>query len=362
MKTEIHVKRSAIDSARAVQAPLSAPAEGEVLFAVDKFALTANNISYAVAGDMIGYWNFFPASDDWGIVPVWGFADAVDSRVDAVPVGTRIWGFLPMASHVVMQPTKVGPSAFVDGAAHRRALPGLYNRYAITDGDAAELRALEDERCALFPLTTTSFVLFDWLDDYDFFGARQVLIGSSSSKTGFGLADILHANAADRIRVVGLTSPRNADFVRALGSCDAVVTYDAIATLDPSIPAAFIDMSGAADVVTAVHRHFGDNLKVSSSVGVTHWQSARPSDPLPGAAPTFFFAPAQIEKREQEWGPGEMLRRANVENARIARKMAGMLTITHARGADAVVAAYGRMARGETPPSEVVMLSLRAER
>lgn len=34
--------------------------DNEVLLKVDKFALTANNISYGIAGDDLGYWRFFP--------------------------------------------------------------------------------------------------------------------------------------------------------------------------------------------------------------------------------------------------------------------------------------------------------------
>ena len=45
---------------------LPALADGQVRFGVDRFAFTANNISYALAGDMLGYWRFFPAPDGWG--------------------------------------------------------------------------------------------------------------------------------------------------------------------------------------------------------------------------------------------------------------------------------------------------------
>ena len=43
---------------------------GQVLFRVDRFAFTANNISYALAGDMLGYWRFFPTVEGWGRLPV----------------------------------------------------------------------------------------------------------------------------------------------------------------------------------------------------------------------------------------------------------------------------------------------------
>src|SRR3712207_7802692 len=50
------------------------------LFRSDRFGLTANNVTYAVMGDAIGYWSLFPASEDgWGRVPVWGYGDVVAS-------------------------------------------------------------------------------------------------------------------------------------------------------------------------------------------------------------------------------------------------------------------------------------------
>jgi len=52
--------------------------QGQILLRVDKFAFTANNISYAVLGDRMAYWKFFPAtSAEWGRLPVWGFAAAI---------------------------------------------------------------------------------------------------------------------------------------------------------------------------------------------------------------------------------------------------------------------------------------------
>ena len=42
---------------------------GEALLRVDTFGLTANNVTYAVMGEAMSYWNFFPAADGWGRVP-----------------------------------------------------------------------------------------------------------------------------------------------------------------------------------------------------------------------------------------------------------------------------------------------------
>ena len=52
--------------------------EGEIAVKIERFAFTVNNITYGVAGDTMGYWQFFPSSDDpteeWGCIPMWGFA------------------------------------------------------------------------------------------------------------------------------------------------------------------------------------------------------------------------------------------------------------------------------------------------
>ena len=59
-----------LEDLRFTEAELPAAlAADQVLLAVDRFALTANNITYALTGDMLGYWTFFPADDGWGRIP-----------------------------------------------------------------------------------------------------------------------------------------------------------------------------------------------------------------------------------------------------------------------------------------------------
>ena len=43
--------------------------EGEVLLAVDKFGLTANNVTYVALGELMSYWNFFLAPRARGSFP-----------------------------------------------------------------------------------------------------------------------------------------------------------------------------------------------------------------------------------------------------------------------------------------------------
>ncbi len=356
---EIQIQRRKLGKTRVAYRPAAILEDGEIRVAVDRFALTANNVSYAVIGDMFGYWKFYPVDDTWGIIPVWGFADVVESRTHAVREGERIWGFLPMASHAVLRPSSVTQSSWIDDTPHRRDLPGVYNSYQRVDHDPPELRAMEDQRSLMFPLFATSFVLQDWLGDNAFFGARQVVLTSASSKTGFGLANLLARDAAHPVHIVGLTSTANIDFCKGLGTFDAVLPYDRVTDLDPSVATALVDMSGSANTIASVHEHFGENLVLSSIVGVTHWQERGRQRTLPGAEPTLFFAPAQFMKRDEEWGPGELLRRAFGESARIAKEVAGSVSIEHVVSAEASRKALDEMIAGTTAPSRGLILSVR---
>lgn len=356
---ELWVQRDDLRRTRLVEFEAPALSDGEIRVAIDKFGLTANNVTYALTGDMIGYWKFYPAEGEWGKVPVWGFADVVESRCAEIAVGERIWGFFPMASHVSLQPGKIEAGRFKDFRPHRKELPGLYNEYHRTDNDPPFMKQLEDERCLLFPLFATSFILYDYLIAHDFFGAEQVLIGSASSKTGFGLAYLLHHDKNLKQRVIGLTSPGNVAFVKRLDVCDQVVAYGDIATLDASKPTAFVDMAGSGALIHAVHSHFRENIKESCVVGATHWEAPRHKGTVPGAKPTLFFAPAHIARREKEWGPGSVLQKGFAASAKIAAAVADKLEITRTRGVAAVERQYRAMVDNQVPPSRALMLSMR---
>ncbi len=355
---EIWVDRGQLRTSKLVEVPFAPLEDGEVRVAIDRFALTANNVSYAISGDLIGYWKFYPADDPWGKVPVWGYGTVIDSTLADVPVGKRYYGFFPMASHTVLRPVRLRPSGFVDGAAHRQELPGLYNQYNDTATEPEILKGLDDERCLLFPLFVTSYMLYDYLVDNDFFGAGQVLIGSASSKTGLGLAHLLSGDSGLNKRVVGLTSPSNADFVTGLGIYDQVVTYGGESEIDPMVPAAFVDMAGDGPLTTKLHVHLGGNMKESCQVGATHWEAERQLSNLPGAKPAFFFAPAQIAKRDEEWGAGVVINKAFEASARIAKAVTAQMSVEHIRGAEPIQALWADMLDNKVLPNRGLILSL----
>jgi hypothetical protein len=329
--------------------------DGQVLAEIEKFAFTANNITYAVAGDMLNYWAFFPAAEGWGKIPVWGFARIVKSKCPEIPEGERIYGYLPMATSFVMQPEKVTAGSFLDLYKQRRELHPVYNSYTRVEAK----RPHDDLEPVLRPLYTTSFLIDDWLADNDFFGAKQALLLSASSKTGLGLAYGLHRRRPDGPKVIGLTSKQNKAFVDGLGFYDQSLTYDEVTTLDASVPTAVIDFAGNGDVIAAVHRHFKDNLVESTTVGLSHKDAPRPPADLPGAKPHLFFAPDQMKKRSDEWGRDGFDRKLGESWNAFATASAGWMKVERSKGEDAIARVYADMLAGKINPAEGHILSFK---
>ena len=118
--TQFLVRKDQLPMTRLRELPDLALKGGQVRVAIAKFALTSNNITYAAFGEAMNYWAFYPSGEDgWGIVPVWGFGDVVQSTHVGVAVGERLYGYFPMAGSVVLEPVRLSPAGFVDGAPHR---------------------------------------------------------------------------------------------------------------------------------------------------------------------------------------------------------------------------------------------------
>ncbi len=104
--------------------------ENEVILEIEKYAFTSNNITYGVIGDTLGYWNFFPAEEPFGIIPVWGFANVTSSKNKNILEGDRFYGYFPMSRYLKVIPKKVNDFGFIDNSNHRRKLPSVYNHYS----------------------------------------------------------------------------------------------------------------------------------------------------------------------------------------------------------------------------------------
>lgn len=318
----ILTRRDAIAESRVepLPAPLP-PAAGEALLAVSRFALTANNITYAVYGDAMRYWQFFPTGvEGFGQVPVWGFADVIASAVQGLNAGDRFYGFLPPASHLRVRPERVNAGGFVDAAPHRAELAAVYNQYRRCATDPGWRAADEDALAVVRPLFTTAYVLADFLHAIEGAAGAQVLLSSASSKTAYATAWCLRRLGHDDL--IGLTSARNLGFVRGLGCYRDAAAYEAVAGLDRGRPAIYVDFLGDGGVRAAVHRHFGATLIHDAVIGSTSMAGFDRDDSLPGARPAFFFAPTQIQRQIKAIGAAAFFDgAAQAQDAFIARAL-----------------------------------------
>jgi len=368
----LEIRRTAIGEAEVHAEPLGELLDGQIRLRVDRFAVTANNISYAGAGDMLGYWDFFPSSDPttWGRVPAVGYAEIVESRNADLPLGGRYHGWFPMAEYVDVTATATR-DGFRDDGDHRQAHAPIYRSYSRSDADALHDDAPdgEDRHALLRVLLLTGFLADEFFADSGgatadgaapFFGAEQVVVLSASSKTAISFSQ--RAAQRDGLAVIGLTSAGNADFVRSLEIYDTVVTYDQITDADGGVPlvdSVVIDMAGNPNVLAGVHQHLGDRVKHSMMIGRSHHDAVPtvPAGALPGAAPAFFFAPTALDRLIEKWGAEEYGRRTTEATQEFVDFSRTWMTIDERRGPDGPSSAWASIYAGDVEPNVGVVAS-----
>ena len=355
---QVHVQKSDLTKADVVERDEGALADGSVRLAIESFSVTANNVTYAVVGDGFGYWNFFPAPEGKGIVPMWGHARVTQSNHPEFAEGERVYGYLPMASHLDVVPGKVSAGGFVDMAEHRQPMSPIYNQYSRLAADPEHDPDREGERMIFGPLFRTGFLIEYFMRAEDWFGAKQVILTSASSKTAMGLASVAKRRSPG-VKRVGLTSPGNVEFVKASGLYDEVLAYDAVGDL-AAVPSVTVDFAGNAKILGALHHNFGDHLKYSCLVGATHIEERGggmgAGGDLPGPTPTLFFAPDHAVALFKEHGPekaGAMVAeswRGFLEDAR------GSIAIERRSGLEAARDTFVEMVGGSVDPAKGIVI------
>jgi hypothetical protein len=339
------VLRDNLGKSVVVDGDTPSPGSGEVVLRVDRVGLTANNVTYAVLGSSMRYWEFFPPQarglgPEWGLPPLWGFADVVASRTPGVLEGQRFYGYLPPASGLIVRADRVDGSGFHDASPHRAALPSPYNSYRLTTGDPAYRHDQEDLMILLRPLFFTSFMLADYLADNAFFGAATLVVSSASSKTAYAAAMELHGRGP---RLIGLTSPGNVGFTRSLACYDDVLPYGA--DLGDPGAAVYLDLSGAPQTRADLRARLGSSLVRDVAVGLTN------QVPDIDAADELFFAPVQMRKRRQDWGHDELDRRFAEAWHRFTSAVGGWLSVELGHGSDGLRSAWSDVLGGRVPPN-----------
>lgn len=334
-------------------APAELPEHG-LWLAIEGFALTANNVSYAVLGERMGYWRFFPAPTGQGCVPVWGHATVLASNHPDIVVGERLYGFLPMASHVLLVADRVRPDSLVDASPHRAGLPAVYQRYRrLPAGSAdAEADALE---AVLRPLYSTAWLLAALAADAP---AATLILTSASSKTALATAALLRARGHQR-PLIGLTSAGRVATVQATGLYDSVLPYDAAAGLAAQVGGAAViyDFAGEAQVRTALHTALADRLVASWMIGLTHHEATAAPKALPGPAPQLYFAPSHWQQLAARVGARELEAQMATDWPLLLQQARGWFRIERGAGVEAMAQVWAALVEGRVPADQAWVLA-----
>ncbi len=355
MASTVWVKKAALTETQIHDDALPALGDGEVRLKIESFSVTANNITYAVIGDMFGYWNFFPAKSDYGVVPMWGHAIVEETRHPDISVGERVYGYLPMGTHLDVLPGKISASGFTDSAAHRQPMSPIYNQYSRLNADPEHTASKEAERMLFGPLFKTGFLIEAMFRREGWFAAQNLIMTSASSKTSMGLASVAKDLSPD-IRRIGMTSSGNIDFVRGTGLYDEVIAYDEVDSL-PRAASVSVDFAGNSVLLRSIHEVLGDALKYSCLVGATHVDARGANSAgggggsaMPGPKPVLFFAPDHAAATAQELGPKGFGEAVGASWKSFLKAVDGVIAIDERHGLDAAADAFLETLEGRADP------------
>ncbi len=361
-QTTFIVNKQDLQEYQFVETPVATSdlADGQLLLKIDSFSFTSNNITYAMIGEQMRYWNFFPTKEGWGIIPVWGFAEVRISKHEKIKEGARFYGYFPTATHLVVDASKVQSFRFVDASTHRKELPPVYNYYTNTQKDALYTQESEHIQSLLRPLFVTSFLIDDFLVENNCFGATQLILTSASSKTALALAFLLHQrnqhHSAD-VQVIGLTSSGNVDFVNQSGFYDQVIAYDQLSNIQNDRPSLIVDFAGNHALQYNIQTHLKDQLTYNCTVGMVHWDQRAGDKPLPMRG-SLFFAPTYAQKRQKDWGPVGFNQRLGSVWKDLLAGVAGWLSVHQQSGKEAMAEVYLNILNGKIDPKQGQILSL----
>ncbi|KAJ3271670.1 hypothetical protein HDV01_006449 [Terramyces sp. JEL0728] len=321
-----------------------------ILVQIDRFGLTSNNITYALFGKMMQYFDFFDTGNGSSHLPIWGFGTVVRSKNDHIKEGEKLYGYFPTASHIVFNPVSIQVDSF---QVVRENLPAdrvVYNTYYRQSVDPEYIAEYEDLSLIFRPLWTTSFFLYDFLQA-KFPNVKSVVISSASSKTAFSLALLLKKN---NIESIGLTSKRNQEFVSNLNFYEQVATYEDISKLNLT-DCVYCDFAGNSNLNKEIFGHFGDSLQKHVVIGKTHVESAPSAEMNPKT--TFFFVPEWILIRERK--PNENLAETKAKEwYKFLSFIQPFVNLKISNDPVALQKAYLEMLQGNFAPSDGYIFSL----
>ncbi|KAL7952533.1 hypothetical protein V8C34DRAFT_323000 [Trichoderma compactum] len=211
---------------------------------------TINNFTYARLGHLFGWCNVWAAvpslpapyddASKYGRVSAWGYGEVIESKNDRVPVGTKLYGYLPIGGYSeVLQVTVEDETGHVLETSERKASQlQIYNRY-IPYPPELDLEADKSSRglnSALRVFFETSYML-NCSSNADLANAVVVLLGASG-KTALSFAYLLRQSRPAEHqprKIVAVGSAQSRSFTEATGLYDDLLLYTDISSTDDSI-------------------------------------------------------------------------------------------------------------------------------
>ncbi len=363
----------------------------EIRMKVDKVGLSANNMFYAQMGDapFLKFFSVYPVRgrQDLANVPVWGSATVVASANPDFEIGEQYRGFLHITNVVQMKARRT-PEGFAVYGGERDKLNKAYNGFIrVKDSKASPFHGTGDKAdlaTVAGPGALSGFLLGELLRMNAFYGGNGIVLTSASSKLSLATAFLLKGErAAGTIqRVIGYSSPKNADFVRSTGLFDDVLTYDQDLPSDTSLRPVFIDVAGDATIYRRIHKRLAKGLVVGAThaaaksstftafgpssllklvgsmiapPGIGRWLDRNLHPPL-----EMFFAPTVMADLAALWGRRQLDEKSDAAVAAFVDAAVDnhWITVVRAETATAIQSEYRRIVEGTVPPSEAVLLSL----
>lgn len=323
--------------------------EGEIRLKIDRYAFTSNNVSYAVSGFSLGYWKFFPSETPYGIIPVWGYADVVESKHEGIKIGEKFYGYYPMSTYCTLQPIKVNPYSFTDGAPHRNELAAIYNNYTrVLPTSELHREELQNYAPIIHPLFATSFMLYQFLKSQEFIEVEQVIITSASAKTSLGLAFMLSQHkVTDGKKIVGLTSEGNIEFVKSTNYYDEVIAYDNYKSITND-KLVVIDIRGNRNFLISLSDEFSEQILHIARVGATDWTETGVHSDIPKAK--LFFAPTPLKAFFKKHGPAEAIQMINKASVQFIQYTKNTIEVEFISGTGQLTNLYLDMIKGKVNP------------
>ncbi|MDQ3786851.1 MAG: DUF2855 family protein [Actinomycetota bacterium] len=347
---ELLVSRDDLVVTEVRQLAVPALAADQVELAVERLALTTNNVTYAhFGGPPMNFWNTFPTADSaWGRLPVWGFARVTRSRHPGFSPGERFFGLVPSASHHLVVPAAAA-RGFADATPDRHFPHPWYGTFQ----PAGVPDHHDDRRALLRPVYPASFHAADALAAKAGDDGLTVLVTSASSKVAIGIAHRLRGNP--NVRTVGLTSADHREFVTGLGLYGQVVSYQDLAALTVEGPVACVDLSGDNALMAVVHGAFQDRLAHFMTLGWT--RGVQPPPDLTDPVPERLFAPGvEATAIEAEGVDAYFARYLAAEDEFIA-STESWLTVKNDGGPDAVAAVFRGLVDGSHPVDRCTVIT-----